>query len=61
VLILSSVTDGDRTIEIPSDKINLGFLLGNKVVVGIVNANRDYFEMGVEDFSQTELEWPGWL
>jgi glucose 1-dehydrogenase len=61
VLILSSVTGGDRTTKIPSDKINLGFVLGNKVVVGTVNANRDYFKMGVEDFSQAELEWPGWL
>ena len=61
VLILSSVTGGDRTTQIPSDKINLGFVLGNKVVVGTVNANRDYFKMGVGDFSQAELEWPGWL
>jgi glucose 1-dehydrogenase len=41
--------------------INLGFVLGNKVVVGTVNANREYFEMGVRDFSQAQLSWPGWL
>jgi threonine dehydrogenase-like Zn-dependent dehydrogenase len=61
VLVLSSVTGGGRSIEIPTDMINLGFVLGNKVVVGTVNANRDYFEMGVKDFSQAELQWPGWL
>ncbi|UFP95203.1 glucose 1-dehydrogenase [Gloeobacter morelensis] len=61
VLVLSSVTGGGRSIEIPADKINLGFVLGNKVVVGTVNANREYFEMGVKDFSQAELQWPGWL
>lgn len=61
VLVLSSVTGGDREIEVPTDKINLGFVLGNKVVVGTVNANREYFEMGVKDLSQAELEWPGWL
>ena len=41
--------------------INLGFVLGNKVVLGTVNANREYFEIGVKDLSQAELEWPGWL
>lgn len=61
VLILSSVTGGGRNIDIPADQINLGFVLGNKVVVGTVNANREYFEMGVADLSQAELQWPGWL
>ena len=61
VLVLSSVTGGDRTIEIPADKINLGFVLGNKVMVGTVNANREYFEMGVRDMAQAEAEYPGWL
>jgi len=60
-LILSSVTGGSRTVEVPADKINLGFVLGNKVMVGTVNANREYFELGVGDFSRVELTWPGWL
>lgn len=61
VLVLSSVTGGDRTIEVPADRINLEFVLGNKVAVGTVNANRDYFEAGVCDFARAELEYPGWL
>jgi threonine dehydrogenase-like Zn-dependent dehydrogenase len=61
VLVLSSVTGGDRKIEVPADKINLNFVLGNKVMVGTVNANREYFEMGVRDMSQAEAEYPGWL
>ena len=61
VLVLSSVTGGDRKIEVPADKINLDFVLGNKVMVGTVNANREYFEMGVKDLAQAELEYPGWL
>ena len=47
VLVLSSVTGGDKMIQIPADRINLEFVLGNKVMVGTVNANREYFEMGV--------------
>jgi threonine dehydrogenase-like Zn-dependent dehydrogenase len=61
VLVLSSVTGGDRRIEVPADKINLDFVLGNKVMVGTVNANREYFEMGVKDLAQAEAEYPGWL
>ena len=61
VLVLSSVTGGDRKVEVPADKINLDFVLGNKVMVGTVNANREYFEMGVRDMAQAEAEYPGWL
>ncbi|MBH0198812.1 MAG: glucose 1-dehydrogenase [Nitrospira sp.] len=61
VLVLASVTGGDRHHAIPSDRINLDFVLGNKLVMGTVNANREYFEAGVYDFARAELEYPGWL
>jgi glucose 1-dehydrogenase len=61
VLVLSSVTGGDRRVEVPADRINLEFVLGNKVMVGTVNANREYFERGVEDMALAEAEFPGWL
>jgi glucose 1-dehydrogenase len=61
VLAMVSVTGGSRQIEIPADKINLDFVLGNKVAFSSVNANREYFESGVKDLSTAELQWPGWL
>jgi threonine dehydrogenase-like Zn-dependent dehydrogenase len=61
VLALSSVTGGDHVIAVPADRINLEFVLGNKVMVGTVNANREYFEAGVRDMAQAEAEYPGWL
>ena len=61
VLVLSSVTGGDRKVEVPADKINLEFVLGNKVMVGTVNANREYFELGVRDMAQADAEYAGWL
>src|SRR5262245_42728838 len=61
VLVLSSVTGGDRMVSVPADKINLDFVLGNKVMVGTVNANREYFELGVRDMAQAEAEYAGWL
>jgi len=61
VLVLSSVTGGGYTVEVPADRINLGFVLGNKVVVGTVNAHREHFGMAVKDFALAEIRWPGWL
>jgi threonine dehydrogenase-like Zn-dependent dehydrogenase len=61
VLVLSSVTGGDRMVQVPADRINLEFVLGNKVMVGTVNANREYFEMGVKDMTHAESQYPGWL
>jgi threonine dehydrogenase-like Zn-dependent dehydrogenase len=61
VLVLSSVTGGQRTATIPADRINLEFVLGNKVMVGTVNANREYFETGVQDMAMAEAAYGGWL
>ena len=38
-----------------------GFVLNNKVAVGTVNANRRYFERGVQDIALAEMQYPGWL
>ena len=61
VLVIVSVTGGDRHVEVPADRINQGFVLGNKVMVGSVNASRADFERGVADLAQAELSYPGWL
>src|SRR5947209_13338578 len=61
VLVLSSVTGGNHMVQVPADRINLEFVLGNKVMVGTVNANREYFESGVRDMALAESQFPGWL
>ena len=61
VLVLTSITGGNRRLEVPADRINLDFVLGNKVMVGSVNASRENFETGVRDMSQAEAEYSGWL
>jgi threonine dehydrogenase-like Zn-dependent dehydrogenase len=61
ILVLSSVTGGDRTVEVPADKINLDFVLGNRVAVGTVNANKEHFEVAVRDLAQGRAQYPGWL
>ena len=61
VLILSSVTGGDRKVEVPADSLNLGFVLGNKVMVGTVNAAREHYEAAARDLAMAESQYPGWL
>lgn len=62
ILILASVTGGTRkTDAVPSNKINQMFVLGNRAMVGTVNANREHFEMGVKDLALGEAMYQGWL
>lgn len=61
VLVLTGISGGSRTVEVPGDRILLGFVLGNKVAVGSVNANRVYFERGVQDMALAAAQYPGWL
>jgi len=61
VLAMVSITGQDRTMDVPTDRINLGYVLGNKVCLGSVNASRDDFEQAVLGLSAAELSFPGWL
>ena len=61
VLMLSSVTGGENKVEVNADKINEGFVLGNKVMVGTVNASHADFVSGVNDLVKAEAFFPGWL
>ena len=35
-------------------------LFRSKVLVGTVNANREYFEAGLSDLARAQATWPGW-
>lgn len=62
VLVLTGIAGGDhRADAVHADHILQGFVLGNKVVVGSVNAARQDFERGVQDLVMAEALWPGWL
>lgn len=59
VLVLLSLTGGDTIAPVPTDLINRELVLGNKVVVGSVNAAREDFESAVVDLGRFEQFWPG--
>jgi threonine dehydrogenase-like Zn-dependent dehydrogenase len=62
VLVLTGIAGGDRQADmVHADHILQSCVLGNKVVVGSVNAARTDFERGVADLVMAESLWPGWL
>ena len=61
VVVWTSITGGDENIEIPSDSVNLNWVLGNKLLLGSVNANRTHFESGIRDLALGDMMFPGVL
>ena len=59
VLVWHSVTGGDEHTQVPTDQINFEFVLGNKLLLGSVNANREHFESGIKDLALGEVMYPG--
>lgn len=61
VLVLTGISGGSRTVEVDGNRLNLGMVLGNKLVLGSVNANRTHFDTAVRDLAGIEGRWPGVL
>jgi threonine dehydrogenase-like Zn-dependent dehydrogenase len=59
VLVWTSITGGREHLEVPADKLNLDWVLGNKLLLGSVNGNREHFEMGIRDLALGEVTYPG--
>ena len=59
VLVWTSITGSNKEVCLPSDKINLDWVLGNKLLFGSVNANREHFELGIRDLAMGEMMYPG--
>jgi threonine dehydrogenase-like Zn-dependent dehydrogenase len=58
-LVWTSITGGKKETTVPSDKINIEWVLGNKLLFGSVNANREHFELGIRDLAMGEMMYPG--
>ena len=61
VLVWTSITGGEHSTSLESDRINLEWVLGNKLLLGSVNANRGHFESGIRDLALGEVMYPGVL
>jgi len=61
-LVLTGIPDpGAPPIPIAAGGLLRNVVLGNRAIVGSVNANRTYFEAGLRDMIVFEEKWPGAL
>ncbi len=58
-LIWTSITGGQYDVSLDGARVNLDWVLGNKLLVGSVNGNRRHFELGIEALSLGEHTFPG--
>ncbi len=58
VEVWTSITGGQRRVDVPSDHVNLNWVLGNKLLLGSVNANYRHFEIGIADLALGEVTYP---
>jgi glucose 1-dehydrogenase len=58
-LIWTSITGGKHEVTLDAAKINIEWVLGNKLLVSSVNGNRRHFELGMQALSHGELTFPG--
>ena len=61
VCVLASVTEIGRKREMDLGAWNREMVLGNRLVVGTVNAARRHFEAAVRDLQSAEERLPGWM
>ena len=59
VLVLLSLTGGEERQDIDTARMNTSLVVGNKVVVGSVNAGMVDFVNAVESLDRFEQRWPG--
>lgn len=60
-LVWTSITGGSKQFSIDGNKVNLEWVLGNKLLLGSVNANWRHFESGIKDMAIGEATYPGVL
>jgi threonine dehydrogenase-like Zn-dependent dehydrogenase len=58
-LVWTSITGGSHEATVDAAKINLEWVLGNKLLVSSVNGNRHHFELGLQALSHGEHTYPG--
>ena len=58
-LVWTSVTGESHNVTFDAAKVNLEWVLGNKLLLGSVNGNRWHFEQGLQALSNAELMYPG--
>ncbi|MEK7873437.1 MAG: glucose 1-dehydrogenase [Chloroflexota bacterium] len=61
VVCLTSVTGGHNDVQVDASVLNQSIVLGNKAIVGSVNANVRDMRQAIADLAVFESVWPGLL
>lgn len=61
IVILTSITPKDFYKEVELAKLNMEFVLGNKVMFGTVNASYHHFMLAVRDLGHGMNMYTGWM
>ena len=61
VLCLNSITGGDSKVLLPVDRMNCDLVLGNRLIFGSVNANKQDFTDGLDHLERIKKMFPGAL
>jgi threonine dehydrogenase-like Zn-dependent dehydrogenase len=59
VFVLTGIPGGNRPLQVAGAEIMRRLVLKNQVIVGSVNAARDYFQMAADDLARANLLWKG--
>jgi threonine dehydrogenase-like Zn-dependent dehydrogenase len=59
--VLGSVTAGEKKTPVDVAAFNHSMVLGNRVVLGTVNAALRHFEAAARDLATAQVRFPGWL
>jgi threonine dehydrogenase-like Zn-dependent dehydrogenase len=59
VYVLTGIPGSDRPLQVSGASLMRQLVLKNQVIVGSVNAGRDYFQMAADDLARGELRWKG--
>jgi threonine dehydrogenase-like Zn-dependent dehydrogenase len=61
VAVLTSLTGGELAQTVDVASWNREMVIGNRLVVGTINAGRRHFEAAVRDLAEAEARLPGWM
>jgi threonine dehydrogenase-like Zn-dependent dehydrogenase len=57
VIALTGISQSDRTAQSQPDVMNKALVLGNKAVIGSVNAARRHYEQAADSLARADAEW----
>ena len=61
VLVLAGIMGGEASQSLDIAGWNRDMVVGNRLIVGTVNASRQHFEAGIRDLVTAEERLPGWI